>query len=198
MSFLFGDTPVILQYFISQFNDLEKEISNRGRARMDKIEAKLFYDHLTSIYEQLIELEIRIKDGKTGCIRDLETIRPYQLKVIHLKTKLTKIFSLIESEANNPTNLTQCIQTVPELVSQIQKQNFLINFIKSFKIPDDIYTSEAEVLNDQLNQLKDSFVYNQMEIEAIVDGIILENRQKIVIASKEVIDIVSPSGSPSA
>lgn len=184
----------------NQIDDLEKETSRRGPT-MSPLEAKLFYDILTSIYDKVIahetEVEKVLTDNKL-LEHAQDSYRYTRMKADDLKTKLTEIFSTDESSSSTQTNTntqsssTQLVETAKILDSQIRKQTFLIRQIDSLEINDDTSAIKAGIIYSHLTQLYDSFISNQIEIEANLkdEGVISNEQQKITKETQQkVIDL---------
>ncbi|XP_065217891.1 uncharacterized protein LOC135843800 [Planococcus citri] len=182
--------------FANQIADLETALSNR---QLNALEAKIFYDHLTSVYENVKSYETQLKTSSENqsevpptCF---STIRDIYLNAIDLKIRLMKVLSSTESTAPaseiiniEETNATKQSETAKNLHSQLRKQSYLIRQMESLETQNDICATKAEILYNHLSQLYDMFISNQIQIEANVDeGDSLQNQQKI---SKEIQQIV--------
>ncbi|XP_065217884.1 uncharacterized protein LOC135843797 [Planococcus citri] len=199
--------------FAGQITDLETEISKQ---QICAIEAKVFYDHLKSIYKK-ISLYEEIQMTKNlhqpmprHHFTNSNTFREIYSRVITLKIKLEKILFSKETKADEDESNSNKKQSesAKNLDSQIKKQNFLINKIESLKIVHgDISSTKAEIIYSHLFQLYDLFIANQMQIEASVDGgVILDNQQKIATEIqwkvidfqtklKEIMKLIAPTSS---
>lgn len=170
--------------FASQIDDLENKVSNR---QLTVLEAKIYYDHLTSVHENVKSYETQLKtssQNETEVSTCFNTIREIYSKVIDLKIKLTKVLeSTSSSEINiEESNATKQSETAKNLHLQLRKQSYLIRQMKSLETQKDICATKAEILYKHLSQLYDTFTSNQILIEGNVDdGNSLQNQQKISI-----------------
>ncbi|XP_065217892.1 putative uncharacterized protein DDB_G0282129 [Planococcus citri] len=168
--------------FASQIDDLENKVSNR---KLTVLEAKIYYDHLTSVYENVKSYETQLKtstQNESIVSTCFNTIREIYSKVIDLEIKLTKVLeSTSSSEINiEESNATKESETAKNLHLQLRKQSYLIRQMKSLETQKDICATKAEILNKHLSQLYDTFTSNQILIEGNVDdGDSLQNQQKI-------------------
>ncbi|XP_065218492.1 uncharacterized protein LOC135844270 [Planococcus citri] len=171
-----------------RIDDLIKATYLERTSPVSTAEAKIYYDHLTSIYERMVAYELKIEATISNYERSqwlLET-RIVHRRVVDLKVALQKIISSAESTSPTVTKVddhsikTEPSETEKKLDFHIRQQIFLIRQIESLEIPDDICAVKAEVMYNHLSQLYNSFISNQMQTEARVDdGATLENQQKI-------------------
>ncbi|XP_065217579.1 ankyrin repeat domain-containing protein 26-like [Planococcus citri] len=188
----------ICQDLTSRINNLEQELLKREHF-MCATEARRFYEAVLSFHEGLVEVENKQKTARNDIMFDTVTksfIRNIHLKVTAMKIKLAKIISSFESKS--PAGAQVGDQSYPAKQSeteknadvQIRKQRFLIERIESLEILDDICAIKAEVLYNHLSQLYDSFISNQIQIEAGTDDdTTLDNQQKITTEiQRKVID----------
>ncbi|XP_065218434.1 uncharacterized protein LOC135844214 [Planococcus citri] len=194
---------LIFNNLSDRIDDLEKEISER-LPEMCAVEAKVSYNNLVLVYKEMIAYESQAKTiantDRYHLIKQLSANRKMHLRVFKLKLKLAKIFSPDESTLPTETemnldniqfiNPTKQPETEKNLDSQIQKQSFLVRRIESLELHQDICSTKAEVLNNHISQLYDSFISNQLQIEAnLDDDATLDNQQKIATEiQRKVID----------
>ncbi|XP_065216161.1 uncharacterized protein LOC135842568 [Planococcus citri] len=182
-----------------RINNLEKEIIKREHS-MCATEAKIFNEDLISIHETLIENENKYKTTTPNTYFCTDYFAS-DMRVIHLKTttlkiKLAKIISSFESKSSaeahvgNQSHPAKQSETEKNADLQIRKQRFLIKRIELLEIPDGICAIKSEVLYNHLTQLYDSFISNQIQIEAGTDDdTTLDNQQKITTEiQRKVID----------
>ncbi|XP_065218326.1 uncharacterized protein LOC135844135 [Planococcus citri] len=182
--------------FANQIADLETALSNR---QLNALEAKIFYDHLTSVYENVKSYETQLKTSNenqsevpSACFI---TIRDIYLNTINLKIKLTKVLSSTESTSASgiinieETNATKQSETAKNLDLQLRKQSYLIRQMQSLETQNDICATKAEILYKHLSQLYDMFISNQIQIEANIDddGDSLQNQQKISTKIQQIV-----------
>ncbi|XP_065216656.1 uncharacterized protein LOC135842902 [Planococcus citri] len=152
----------------------------------DVIKVKILRDHLLITYDRMVAYETKIEEN-LGSVPDLPTwlnqAHDAHVQAIASKVKFEQTLSSSKSTAptdtkvgdtSNPTKQSESVNL------QICKQRFLIKRIESLEILDDISAIKAEVLYNHLSQLYDSFISNQIQIEAgTEDDTILDNQQKI-------------------
>ncbi|XP_065219489.1 uncharacterized protein LOC135844990 [Planococcus citri] len=168
----------VLKNFSNRIDDLETEISRR-ELEMCPLEAKVFYDDLLSIYKKIIEYEKEmIDDDESQLYNLLEDNRKVHLKTTHLKIKLTKIISSTRS-----TPLTEAkvepTDTERNLEPLFKKSKSLIARISLLKPKEDLCPEQAEITQDHLKSLYESFDSNQIEIESQVSGTALDRQLEL-------------------
>ncbi|XP_065216657.1 uncharacterized protein LOC135842903 [Planococcus citri] len=185
------------QYYLAVHKNLKERIDDLRCATLERttsvsaIEAKIYYDHLISTYERMVACELKIDETS---IADLSTLnqwlqetRPVHKQVVELKVALQNIISSTEATSLPTVNKvddesfkTEPSETEKKLDFHTRKQIFLIRQMESLEIPDDISAVKAEVMYSHLSQLYNSFISNQIQIEASVDDdATLRNQQQI-------------------
>ncbi|XP_065216655.1 paramyosin-like isoform X2 [Planococcus citri] len=165
----------------------------------DLIKVKILRDHLLSTYDKMVAYETKIEENSDS-IPNLPTwlneVEVAHIKTIQAKIKLeqtlssSKSTSPTETKVGDTSNPTKQSESGKNSDLQIRKQRFLIKRIESLEILDDICAIKAEVLHNHLSQLYDSFISNQIQIEAGTDDDTnLDNQQKITTdIQRKVID----------
>ncbi|XP_065218557.1 uncharacterized protein LOC135844322 [Planococcus citri] len=182
---------VVFRNLSNRIDDLEKEISRRER-EMCPLEAKVLYDDLLSVYEKITEYENQMVKTLTHSfdLGDwLDDNRKTHLKMTNLKIKLTKIISSAQSTPSTEAkvkpigsatiSIESPTNTRPNLEQLFKKSESLIARISSLKPKEDLCPEQAEIMQDHLKSLYESFNSNQIEIESQVSGTALDRQLEI-------------------
>ncbi|XP_065217903.1 uncharacterized protein LOC135843814 isoform X2 [Planococcus citri] len=165
-----------VDHFACQITDLENEISKRKQ--IGERTAKIFHDHLTSIYENLKQYETQSRASAvynlpiTSSLNlNLSKLREAYTKVINLRIKLTEMIPSAESTSSTAEakEVESILTKQPNIKKLFRKQTFLVIQIESLEEQGDICPTKAEVMYDHVSKLYDSFTSNQIQIEQNID-----------------------------
>ncbi|XP_065217334.1 uncharacterized protein LOC135843391 [Planococcus citri] len=186
-----NESTTHVDHLACQITDLENEISKRKQ--IGERAAKIFHDHLTSVYENLKQYETQSRASAvynlpitsslnlSSLSLNLSKLREAFTKVINLRIKLAEMIPSTESTSSTEAKEVQSILTKqPNIEKLLRKQSFLIIQIESLEEQGDICPTKAEVMYDHVSKLYDSYISNHIQIEEnIDDSATLEIQQKI-------------------
>lgn len=179
-----NESATQVDHFACQITNLEIEISKRKQ--IGERAAKIFHDHLTSVYENLKQYETQSRASAVYNLSitsslNLSKLREAYTRVINLQIKLAEMIPSTKSTSSTEAKEVESILTKqPNIEKLLRKQTFLMIQIESLEEQGDICPTKAEVMYDHVSQLYDSFISNHIQIEENVDdSASLEIQQQI-------------------